>query len=115
MSYKGSVFGGSLLVAGTSIGGGMLALPVLTGLAGFMPSIVIYLLCWLFMASTGLLFLEISQWMRGEGNKEESNIVSMAEKILGKSGKGFAWMVYLFLFYCADNYYRERCNYRAVK
>ena len=95
MHYRGSVLGGSLLVAGTSIGGGMLALPVLTSMAGFLPSLVIYLLCWLFMASTGLLFLEISQWMKGE-----ANIISMAEKILGKPGKVFAWMVYLFLFYC---------------
>ena len=44
MHYKGSVFGGSLLVAGTSIGGGMLALPVLTSLAGFIPSFIVYLL-----------------------------------------------------------------------
>nr|WP_237753546.1 aromatic amino acid transport family protein [Candidatus Protochlamydia amoebophila] len=34
---KGSILNGSLLVAGTSIGGGMLALPVLTSLAGFFP------------------------------------------------------------------------------
>jgi len=95
MHYKGSVLGGSLLVAGTSIGGGMLALPVLTSMAGFMPSIVVYLFCWLFMAGTGLLFLEISQWMKGE-----ANIVSMAEHTLGKPGKYFAWIVYLFLFYC---------------
>jgi tyrosine-specific transport protein len=105
LDYKGSVLGGSLLVAGTSIGGGMLALPVLTSLAGFMPSIVIYLLCWLFMASTGLLFLEISQWMRGE-----ANIISMAERILGRAGKYFAWVVYLFLFYCLTVAYMVGCG-----
>jgi len=105
MHYKGSVFGGSLLVAGTSIGGGMLALPVLTSLAGFLPSIVIYLLCWLFMASTGLLFLEISQWMKGD-----ANIVSMAEKTLGKPGKYFAWIIYLFLFYCLTVAYIVGCG-----
>lgn len=95
MPDKERILGGALLVAGTSIGGGMLALPVLTSLAGFMPSIVVYLLCWLFMASTGLLFLEVSQWMKGE-----ANIVSMAERTLGKPGKYFAWIIYLFLFYC---------------
>lgn len=73
----------------------MLALPVLTSLAGFLPSLVIYVLCWLFMASTGLLFLEISQWM-----PPESNIVSMAERTLGRVGKVAAWALYLFLFYC---------------
>jgi tyrosine-specific transport protein len=95
MTSKGSLFGGALLVAGTSIGGGMLALPVLTSLAGFFPSLFIYLLCWLFMASTGLLFLEICEWM-----PKESNIVTMAEKTLGSWGKAFAWILYLFLFYC---------------
>lgn len=105
MQYKGNVFGGALLVAGTSIGGGMLALPVLTSLAGFIPSFVAYFLCWLFMASTGLLFLEISQWMKGE-----ANIVSMAQKTIGKGGKIFAWIVYLFLFYCLTVAYMVGCG-----
>lgn len=105
MHDKGNIFGGALLVAGTSIGGGMLALPVLTASAGFIPSFVIYLLCWLFMAGTGLLFLEISQWMKGE-----ANIISMAERTLGKSGKYFAWVVYLFLFYCLTVAYMVGCG-----
>lgn len=105
MSGKGNVLGGALLVAGTSIGGGMLALPVLTSLAGFLPSIAIYILCWLFMLSTGLLFLEISQWM-----KKDSNIISMAEYTLGKWGKYAAWVVYLFLFYCLTVAYIVGCG-----
>lgn len=105
MHYKGSVFGGALLVAGTSIGGGMLALPVLTSVAGFLPSLVIYLLCWLFMAGTGLLFLEISQWLKGE-----SNIITMAETTLGFPGKSFAWVLYLFLFYCLTVAYMVGCG-----
>jgi tyrosine-specific transport protein len=94
MSNKFSVLIGAFLVAGTSIGGGMLALPVLTSVTGFIPSLCIYLLCWLFMASTGLLFLEITQWMH-----REANIVSMAQHTLGFSGKVAAWILYLFLFY----------------
>lgn len=94
MSNKFSVLIGVLLVAGTSIGGGMLALPILTSVTGFIPSLCIYLLCWLFMASTGLLFLEITQWMH-----REANIVSMAQRTLGRPGKIVAWILYLFLFY----------------
>lgn len=105
MHYKGSVLAGSLLVAGTTIGGGMLALPVLTSLAGFVPSAFVYVVCWLFMVCTGLLFLEVSQWMKGE-----SNIVSMAEATLGKGGKYFAWSVYLFLFYCLTIAYMVGCG-----
>jgi tyrosine-specific transport protein len=107
---KGSILGGSLLVAGTSIGGGMLALPVLTSLAGFLPSLVIYLLCWMFMASTGLLFLEVSQWIKGE-----SNIITMAEKTLGKGGRYFAWAIYLFLFYCLTVAYMVGCGNIVVE
>jgi tyrosine-specific transport protein len=106
MSYhKGTILGGSLLVAGTTIGGGMLALPVLTSPAGFLPSIVIYLLCWLFMAGTGLLFLEVSQWV-----KQDSNIITMAESTLGKPGKYFAWVMYIFLFYCLTIAYTVGCG-----
>lgn len=105
MDDKGSVIGGSLLVAGTSIGGGVLALPVLTAMAGFVPSIVLYFICWLFMASTGLLFLEISQWM-----KEEANIISMAQLTLFKAGKYFSWLIYLFLFYCLTVAYMVGCG-----
>lgn len=105
MNKSGSLLGGILLIAGTSIGGGMLALPVLTSLGGFIPSLFIYLLCWAFMASTGLLFLEVSAWMKGE-----SNIISMAQRTLGTPGKIFAWVLYLFLFYCLTLAYVVGCG-----
>lgn len=93
-SKGGHLLGGSLLVAGTAIGGGMLALPVLTAAGGFFPAIAIYVLCWLFMTSTGLLLMEVFLW-----SKEEVNIVSMARMTLGMPGKIAAWILYLFLFY----------------
>lgn len=105
MQKHGGLLGGSLLVAGTTIGGGMLALPVLTSPAGFLPSIVVYILCWLFMTCTGLLFLELALAL-----KDEANIVTMAENTLGKSGKIFAWAVYLFLFYCLTLAYIVGCG-----
>lgn len=105
MKNSGSLVGGVLLVSGTCIGGGMLALPVLTSLGGFLPSVVLYLVCWAFMVSTGLLFLEVCHWMEGE-----SNILSMAEKTLGAPGKAAAWVVYLFLFYCLTVAYVVGCG-----
>lgn len=105
MSHKGSLFKGILLVAGTSIGGGMLALPVATSLGGFVPALLVYFLCWAFMASTGLLFLEVSTWF-----KKESNIISMAQKTLGRPGKWFSWGLYLFLFYCLTLAYVVGCG-----
>jgi len=94
LSKGGTVLGGSLILAGTAIGGGMLGLPVLTSAGGFYPAVVIYILCWLFMTATGLLFLEVFLW-----SKDEVNIVSMAKMTLGLPGKIAAWLLYLFLFY----------------
>jgi tyrosine-specific transport protein len=89
----GHVIGGTLLIAGTTIGVGMLALPVATGPGGFVPSMIIYLICWAFMLCTGLLLLEVSLWM-----PKDSSFISMAEKILGPIGRNIFWVVYLFLF-----------------
>ncbi len=87
-------FSGSLIVAGTSIGAGMLALPVVTGPAGFVPSIAVLVSCWAFMTITGLLFAELSFWL-----KSDANILSMAKNTLGKPGLVCTWILYLFLFY----------------
>ncbi len=72
----------------------MLGMPILSGPAGFIPSTVIFIVAWLFMMTTGLLLLEVNLWF-----KEEVNIVSMAEKTLGRWGKRMAWGLFLFLFY----------------
>lgn len=94
MTNKGSLLGGIFLVAGTAIGGGMLALPVLTAEGGFWPTTLLYFLSWIFMASTGHLLMEVFLFY-----KKEVNIISMAGNTLGFSGKIFAWIFYIFLFY----------------
>ena len=86
--------GAALLIAGISVGAGMLGLPVVTANGGFLPSIVIFLLCWLVMATTGLLYTEICLKM-----PRNTNILSIAYKYLGNKGKIFTWIIYLFLFY----------------
>ena len=93
LKSRGSVFGGTLLIAATTIGVGMLALPIATGGGGFFPAISIYLVCWLFMLCTGLLLLEVCLWL-----PKDANLISMAGKLLGPIGQGVCWIVYLFLF-----------------
>ena len=90
---KGSVFGGTLLIMATTVGVGMLALPIATGAGGFLPAIVIYFLCWLFMLCTGFLLLEVCLWL-----PKDANLISMAHKLLGPVGKAVCWGLYLFLF-----------------
>lgn len=94
---KFSTFSGVLLVTGTCIGAGMLALPIVTGFSGFLPSMVINTLCWLFMLLTGLLFLEATLWM-----KEGANVLSMASRFFGLIGKWVGGLTFLFLYYCLE-------------
>ncbi len=91
----GHLVGGTLLVTGTSIGVGMLALPVATAKGGFFPSLLIYLVCWVFMLCTGLLILEACIWM-----PKNANLITLSSRLLGKWGKFFCWVLYLFLFSC---------------
>lgn len=95
--YKFDIFSGILLITGTCIGAGMLALPIVTGFSGFLPSMVINTLCWLFMLLTGLLFLEATLWM-----KEGSNVLSMASRFFGPIGKWIGGLTFLFLYYCLE-------------
>lgn len=91
---QGSVLGGMLLISGSCIGAGMLALPILTGLSGFFPSLIALLLSWAFMTFTGLLLVEINGWF-----KTQVNLITMAQEALGRKGRLIAWLSYLFLFY----------------
>ncbi|WP_407365660.1 aromatic amino acid transport family protein [Chlamydia pecorum] len=94
MSSK--VVGGSLLIAGTAIGAGVLAVPVLTAEGGFFPTTCLYILSWLFSIASGLCFLEVMTWMK---DKQQVNMLSMAENTLGQVGKILMCLAYLFLFY----------------
>ncbi len=89
------LLGASLLIAGTSIGVGMFAAPVVTAAAGFIPSFFLYIACWLLMVSFGFLVLEACIWM-----PDEANLITMSRKLLGTSGAWVCWALYLFLFYC---------------
>lgn len=93
---KGSIISAMFLVAGTCIGGGMLALPVATGVSGFFPSLFIMLVCWLAMTATALLLLEVSLWM-----EEGVHIITMTSRLLGFPGKVVSWCLYLFICYAS--------------
>ena len=89
----GKIIGGVLLVAGTTIGAGMLALPVVTGLAGFYPSVALFLAYWLFLTFTAFLMLEVSLWL-----PPQANLISMARHTLGRWGEAVSWALYSFYF-----------------
>ncbi len=95
--YSRRLISAIFLVAGTCIGGGMLALPVATAGGGFIPSIWMMFFCFLAMTMTALFFIEIGFWMK----KDQAHVITMASTILGKPGKWISWLVYLFICYAS--------------
>lgn len=88
------LLGGVLLIVGTSIGGGMLALPVSTAAVGIAHSTLFLFFCWLVMTCGAFLILEVNLRLPAG-----SNMISMAKTTLGLPGQVVAWVTYLFLLY----------------
>lgn len=86
--------GGVLLIVGTSIGGGMLALPVANAATGFWQSSLFLLLCWFLMTLGAFFILEVNLYL-----PPGKNMVSMAVATLGTPGLIIAWLSYIFLLY----------------
>lgn len=86
--------GATILVAGTCIGGGMLALPVGSGISGFWPSVLSMLLCCIAMIFTGLLLIEATLAVEGE-----HHMMTIADRLLGSWGRYCVWIVFLFMTY----------------
>jgi tyrosine-specific transport protein len=86
--------GGILLIVGTSIGGGMLALPVANAATGFWQSSLFLLLCWLMMTLGAFFILEANLYL-----PPNKHMVSMAAATLGIPGLAAAWLSYIFLLY----------------
>ncbi len=86
-------FGATMLITGCCVGVGMIGLPIVSRLAGFMPATLAMFFSYLFTTFTGLLLLEATLWFDGR-----VNLPSIANSILGKSAKFLT--IFLFLFYC---------------
>jgi tyrosine-specific transport protein len=57
---KENSFGVVLLVAGCCIGAGMIGLPVVSAVSGYLPSSIAMFISYVFTTATGLLLLEAS-------------------------------------------------------
>lgn len=92
--FNSKVIGGILLIVGTSIGGGMLALPISTAPAGFTSAAVFLIFSWLIMTLGALLILEVTLRL-----PPGSNMITMAKSTLGVPGQIATWGVFLMLLY----------------
>lgn len=88
------LLGGLLLVAGTCIGAGMIALPVASAASGLAWSLCLLFGVWLVMALSGVLVAEVATWL-----PPQASFISMARQTLGLSGVLVSWVAYLLLLY----------------
>ena len=93
-AFNTKLIGGILLLAGTAIGGGLLALPIATAKAGFLNGSLLLILCWSLMMVSALITLEISLWV-----PLGANMISMSQMLLHPVITYISWISYLLLFY----------------
>lgn len=86
--------GSVLMILGTSVGAGMLALPIVTAPQNLAISFLLLFFTWVFMTIGALCVLEVNLWLSAN-----TNMISMAGKTLGPLGKLITWIVYLLLLY----------------
>ncbi|CAK7331875.1 unnamed protein product [Dovyalis caffra] len=95
----GSLSSAIFLVAGTTVGAGILAIPAVTQESGFLASSVACILCWIFMVTTGLLIAEVNVNTMCELGSGGVSLVSMAKRTLGAAGVQFSCWSYIFIHY----------------
>ncbi|MTJ09679.1 MULTISPECIES: amino acid permease [unclassified Anabaena] len=95
----GSVLGNIALIAGTSVGAGILGLPAVTLPSGIIPSTILLLTVWAYTVISGLLIAEVTlNVMRVEGIPH-LGLLAIIEKTVGKLGARIAGVAYLFMHY----------------
>ncbi len=88
------LIGSILLIVGTSVGAGMLALPIATAQVGFVGSLILLFAVWFIMTCGAFLILEVNLWL-----PQNSNLISMARATIGPVGQSISWIAYLLLLY----------------
>ena len=86
--------GSTLLVAGTMIGAGMLAMPLTSAGIGFGFTLVLLLGLWALLTFSALLFVELYQTA-----ESDAGIGTLAEQYFGKTGRILATAVLIIFLY----------------
>jgi tyrosine-specific transport protein len=86
--------GSVLMILGTCVGAGMLAMPIASAQENFHINLVCLLAAWAVMFLGAFAIIEVNLWCQ-----PGSNLVSMAKTTLGSAGKYFTTAIYLLLMY----------------
>lgn len=95
----GSVVGATALVAGTTIGAGVLALPTATAAAGFLPSSAALGIAWVYMTMSGLLIAELTMNRIGTSGRPGLGLLELYKNSLGGNLARVGSGAYFFLHY----------------
>ena len=94
-----SLLGSIALVAGTTVGAGILALPAKTLAAGFVPTSVALLVSWVYMASSGVLMAEVNVNTLCALERNAVSLSTMTEETLGVATSRVTSLLYAFMQY----------------
>lgn len=97
----GKFLGSVLILIGTAIGAGMLALPLVSATSGFVWSLILLVVIWLLSIITGLMTVEANLALPATA----CSFGSMARQILGPFWQIVTWLAYLLLLYSATAAY----------
>ena len=92
---KNKILGSALMIAGTTIGAGMLAMPLTSAGIGFGATVLLLFGLWLLLTYTGLLFMEVYQTAK----RPDVGVASLAEKYFGMPGRVLTTGSLLILLY----------------
>lgn len=91
---KNKTLGSTLIVAGTTIGGGMLAMPLTSAGIGFGATLALLIVLWLLLCFSALLFVELYQSV-----DSDAGIGTLAEKYYGTVGRVVSTAVLVIFLY----------------
>ncbi|AKH64671.1 MULTISPECIES: tyrosine transporter TyrP [Photorhabdus] len=97
---KNRTIGSIFIVAGTTIGAGMLAMPLAAAGVGFGTTFVMLVALWVLMSYTALLLVEVYQY-----SPADTGLGTVAKRYLGRSGQWLTGFSMLFLMYALTTAY----------
>ncbi|MEL7332581.1 MAG: aromatic amino acid transport family protein [Cyanobacteria bacterium J06560_2] len=95
----GSVLYSAALIAGTTIGAGILAVPAVTLPVGIVPSTVVMVGAWLYMVVSGLLIAEANLQAMQKTGRADLGLLATIQGSLGTKGAIASGIVYIFIHY----------------
>ncbi|OOF40768.1 tyrosine transporter [Rodentibacter genomosp. 2] len=98
---KNKTFGSALIIAGTTIGAGMLAMPLTSAGMGFGYTVLLLIGLWTLLVYSGLLFVEVYQ----TADQLNDGVATLAEKYFGVPGRILATLSLLILLYALSAAY----------